>query len=271
MLPTGLPWLLRLKRLLKLSGESQRVGPLHRRLHRWLAAALAGPARLARRRWSWLVHPAAALWFDGWAKLKTFATFRFTETKPGPRPKFRGMIVWPGDGFGSNAPSGVTTTPGLFRSVANAGRSLKNVSPFVSRPVVMLNGWPELAIMNSVQVEAVWRLVIPAAIHEAQRAKRRACPFATEIVSVERRAALAVIGVSCFVQVVAAPEIERLHVAVEVEAERVADRSARRLILENVSGIVAERAHAAVWLAGNKRAAERRVDVHDALLPVCAP
>src|SRR5688500_9651498 len=71
---------------------------------------------------------------------QTFATFKFTETKPGPRPKLRGMIVCPGSGFGSKAPSGVTTTPGLFRSVANAGRSLKNVSPFVSRPVMMLKG-----------------------------------------------------------------------------------------------------------------------------------
>ena len=67
-------------------------------------------------------------------------TLRLTDKKPGPRPKFLGMIVCPGEGVGSNAPKGVTTTPGSFRSVANAGRSLKNVSPLVSRPVVMLNG-----------------------------------------------------------------------------------------------------------------------------------
>ena len=77
--------------------------------------------------------------------MKVFATFKLTSAKPGPRPKFLGMIVCPGSGVGSKAPSGVTTTPGLLRLVANAGRSLKIVSPLVSRPVVMLNGVPELA------------------------------------------------------------------------------------------------------------------------------
>ena len=81
--------------------------------------------------------------------LNVFPMLRFTERKPGPRPKFRGMIVCPGEGVGSNAPSGVTTTPGSFRSVAKAGRSLKNVSPFVSRPVVILKGWPELPIRKT--------------------------------------------------------------------------------------------------------------------------
>src|SRR2546425_3963006 len=34
--------------------------------------------------------------------------------------------------------------PGLVRSVANAGRSVNNASPFRSRPTVMLKGAPEL-------------------------------------------------------------------------------------------------------------------------------
>ena len=78
----------------------------------------------------------------------TFEMLRFTEKKAGPCPKFRGMILCPGDGFGSKAPSGVTMTPGLFRSVAKAGRSEKKVSPFVSCPVMILKGGPELAIIK---------------------------------------------------------------------------------------------------------------------------
>src|SRR5438128_979282 len=78
----------------------------------------------------------------------TFETPRFTEKKAGPCPKFRGMIVCPRDGFGSKAPNGVTMTPGLFRSVAKAGRSVKKVSPFVSCPVMILNGMPELATIK---------------------------------------------------------------------------------------------------------------------------
>ncbi len=79
---------------------------------------------------------------------------KLIEAKPGPRPKFRGMICCPGEGVGSKAPYGVTTTPGSFRSVAKAGRSLKYVSPLVSRPVVMLKGGPELATPNKFTVNA---------------------------------------------------------------------------------------------------------------------
>ena len=78
----------------------------------------------------------------------TFETPRFTEKKAGPCPKFRGIIVCPEDGFGSKAPNGVTMTPGLFRSVAKAGRSVKKVSPLVSCPVMILKGGPELAIIK---------------------------------------------------------------------------------------------------------------------------
>ena len=78
----------------------------------------------------------------------TFETPRFTEKKAGPCPKFRGIIVCPEDGFGSKAPNGVTMTPGLFRSVAKAGRSVKKVSPLVSCPVMILKGGPELAMIK---------------------------------------------------------------------------------------------------------------------------
>ncbi len=77
-----------------------------------------------------------------------------TETIPGARPIFLGMIFWPGDGVGSSAPNGVMITPGSLGSVANAGRSVKSVSPFVSRPVVMLKGWPEFAMPNMLQAES---------------------------------------------------------------------------------------------------------------------
>src|SRR5687767_11599622 len=88
--------------------------------------------------------------FGGMARpnLKVFDAPTFTEKKVGPCAKLRGIIFWPGVGFGSSAPYGVITTPGLFRSVANAGRSENDVSPLVSRPVVILNGGPEFAMMN---------------------------------------------------------------------------------------------------------------------------
>src|ERR1039458_9537117 len=55
------------------------------------------------------------------------------------------MIVWPGIGARSNAPKAVRTTEERLRSVAKAGRSVKIVSPFRSRPTVMLNGRLEVA------------------------------------------------------------------------------------------------------------------------------
>ena len=41
----------------------------------------------------------------------------------GPTPKFLGMILSDGSGFGSNAPYFVRITPGLLKSAAKAGRS----------------------------------------------------------------------------------------------------------------------------------------------------
>src|SRR2546421_414612 len=53
------------------------------------------------------------------------------------------MICSPATGFGSKAPNWVTTTPGLLKSAAKAGRSVNRVSPFRSRPIVMLKGLPD--------------------------------------------------------------------------------------------------------------------------------
>ena len=149
MLPIGVPSLLRLKKLLKLAERTNEYGRCTGGLAGGFAVVPLGAVGAGAFALVVAGPPGGgALGAIAGPNLNTFATLKFTETKPGPRPKFRGMIVWPAEGFGSNAPKGVTTTPGLFRSVANAGRSLKNVSPFVSRPVVILKGWPELAIMN---------------------------------------------------------------------------------------------------------------------------
>lgn len=44
-------------------------------------------------------------------------------------------------------------TPGLCKSAANAGRSVKSPSPLVSRPVVMLKGRPDDAMMIGAMVK----------------------------------------------------------------------------------------------------------------------
>jgi hypothetical protein len=141
MFPTGTPLLVRLKMLLAFNEKFTEYG-------RWTGGLLGGfcSPPLA----GVVVGPPGGGDFGSIAlpNLIVFPTLMFTETKPGARPKLRGIIVCPGEGVGSNAPSGVTITPGSFKSVANAGRSVKNVSPFVSRPVVMLKGWPEFAIAN---------------------------------------------------------------------------------------------------------------------------
>src|SRR5690242_21747141 len=68
---------------------------------------------------------------------------RLTEKKPGPMPKLRGMRRWLGRGFKSKSPNLVRfKSEGSVLSVANAGRSVNNPSPFVSRPVTILNGRP---------------------------------------------------------------------------------------------------------------------------------
>src|SRR5207247_9060809 len=71
----------------------------------------------------------------------------------------------PGAGFVSKAPKRVTITPGLVGSVANAGRSVNNESPFRSRPVVMLNGLPERAMMNGLKRMAFGPVIEPPSMN----------------------------------------------------------------------------------------------------------
>src|SRR2546423_6179157 len=89
---------------------------------------------------------------------------RCTSKKVGPEPKLRGTSGCPGAGFGSKAPKRVTRTPGFVRSVANAGRSAKRVSPFVSRPVTMLKGTPEREVMSGLRLKPQGRLSRPPRI-----------------------------------------------------------------------------------------------------------
>src|SRR5918996_3518383 len=64
---------------------------------------------------------------------------KFTEKKLGPNPKLRGINSWPGSGLRSKSPKRVCLkSSGSVFAVANAGRSVNNPSPFVSRPVTIL-------------------------------------------------------------------------------------------------------------------------------------
>ena len=58
-----------------------------------------------------------------------------------------------GPGVGLKIPYLVTSAPGV-PAVANEGRSLNTVSPLVSRPVTMLNGRPELYVINGLTLIA---------------------------------------------------------------------------------------------------------------------
>ena len=71
------------------------------------------------------------------------------------------MIWAPETGFRSNVPKRVTFTLDLEVSVEKVGRSLDIVSPFVSTPVVILNGEPELAKMSGLNVTCHGRLILP--------------------------------------------------------------------------------------------------------------
>src|SRR5687767_14262428 len=64
------------------------------------------------------------LFFLSSLKPKVFEMDELKEKLPSPRPRFRGMIVSPGSGFGSRIPYGVDIKPGLVKSVANEGRSV---------------------------------------------------------------------------------------------------------------------------------------------------
>src|SRR5580765_7010803 len=58
------------------------------------------------------------------------------------------MISAPGNGSRSKFPYAVLRTDVRVKSVANAGRSKNKESAFVSRPVVMLKGAPDWAMIK---------------------------------------------------------------------------------------------------------------------------
>src|SRR4029079_2885442 len=96
-------------------------------------------------------------------------TFRLIE--PGPCPKFRGMMISPGPGFGLNVPNLVTIAPGS-PGFANAGRSRKALSPLLSRPVVILNGLPLLMLTFGVSLNSQsGRVKFPTRLNECRGSK----------------------------------------------------------------------------------------------------
>src|SRR6267378_3949944 len=94
-----------------------------------------------------------------------------TERNDGPWPKLRGISASPGAGRRLKFPKGVQTifAGGLVQFVpagANDGRSVNSRSPFVSWPVVMLKGRPELAMMNGFKLNChQGRLMVPAKVN----------------------------------------------------------------------------------------------------------
>src|SRR6185295_1422306 len=108
-------------------------------------------------------------------KFQVLPTRKFTERKPGPSPKLRGINASPKAGRKLKLPYGVQTmfTPGLLQStfVANEGRSVKSKSPFVSAPVVILNGLPEDAMMNGFKLTCHGKLSVPAKVNRCRTSK----------------------------------------------------------------------------------------------------
>src|SRR6476660_7898585 len=96
------------------------------------------------------------------------------DKKPGPCPKFRGIKASPGAGRKLKFPNAVQTmfAGGLLQSVpagANEGRSVNSRSPFVSCPVVMLKGAPELIMMNGFKLTCFQgRLIVPAKVNRCR-------------------------------------------------------------------------------------------------------
>src|SRR6266446_1078607 len=94
-----------------------------------------------------------------------------TEKNDGPSPKLRGISASPGAGRRLKFPKGVQTifAGGLLQFVpagANDGRSVNSRSPFVSWPVVMLKGRPELAMMKGFKLNChQGRLMVPANVN----------------------------------------------------------------------------------------------------------
>src|SRR5690349_17356349 len=93
----------------------------------------------------------------------------------------------PGKGLASNAPKGVKTTLRRVRSVANAGRSRKSVSPLLSTPVVMLKGSPDRHRTRGVKSNAPFNLIHPPPVHRVPRVQNRAAIIRLEIVAVARK------------------------------------------------------------------------------------
>src|SRR5437763_2897190 len=85
------------------------------------------------------------------------------------------MMVSPGNGFGSKSPQAVWITV-LLRALAKAGRSLNCVSPFKSRPSVILNGRPELIMMNGARRNPHGAETLPP-ITERNRESKPARPY----------------------------------------------------------------------------------------------
>ncbi len=99
---------------------------------------------LLTRRLKLIVWRGGFLFFLSSPKPKDFEMEELKTIFFEPLPKFRGISLSVGEGFGSRMPYFVAIKPGLLKSVANEGRSLKNPSPLVSRPVKILNLVPEL-------------------------------------------------------------------------------------------------------------------------------
>src|SRR6266446_6311625 len=102
-------------------------------------------------------------------------TVRLTDSEPGPCPKFRGMICSPGLGTRLKFPNRVQRMLMLVQSAlapAKLGRSLAIRSRFVSRPVVMLKGGPELAVMNGLKTSFhQGAFMVPTRLNECRMSK----------------------------------------------------------------------------------------------------
>src|SRR5882724_2397128 len=100
-----------------------------------------------------------------------------TETNPGPSPKLRGINASPGAGRKLKFPNGVQTmfTGRLLQSTpagAKEGRSVKRRSPFVSAPVVILKGLPDVATMNGFKLTCHHgKLSVPAKVKRCRTSK----------------------------------------------------------------------------------------------------
>src|SRR5262245_29644801 len=117
--------------------------------------------------------------FGAGPKPKVFDILRFTLTIPGPSPKLRGMIVSPGCGSGLKTPNLVTIAPGS-PGWANEGRSVYWLSRLLSRPVVMLNGAPDIIVTKGLSrkppgiaieppIKKLCRRSLPARPHSVDR------------------------------------------------------------------------------------------------------